>query len=92
MATTTTNTKALSDSAKEILAQDGDLLRNIIQQVLQEILEAEMDQALGATKSERSDNRRGYRSGYYPRTLLTRVGKISLQVPRDREGRFSIKI
>ncbi len=65
MATTTTNTKALSDSAKEILAQDGDLLRNIIQQVLQEILEAEMDQALGATKSERSDKRRGYRSGCY---------------------------
>ena len=92
MTTTTTNTKALSDSAKEILAQDGDLLRNIIQQVLQEILEAEMDQALGATKSERSDNRRGYRSGYYPRTLLTRVGKVSLQVPRDREGRFSTEI
>ncbi len=57
---TTTNTKALSDSVKEILAQDGDLLRNTIQQVLQEILEAEMDQALGAMKSERSDKRRGY--------------------------------
>ena len=62
---TTTNTKALSDSVKEILAQDGDLLRNTIQQVLQEILEAEMDQALGAMKSERSDKRRGYRSGCY---------------------------
>ncbi len=57
---TTTNTKALSDSVKEILAQDGDLLRNTIQQVLQEILELEIDQALGATKSERIDKRRGY--------------------------------
>ena len=90
--TTTTKNKALSDSAKEILVQDGDLLRNIIREVLQEILEVEMDQALGAAKSERSEMRLGYRSGYYPRTLVTRVGKISLRVPRDREGRFSTEI
>ncbi|SHF00257.1 Transposase, Mutator family, partial [Ferrithrix thermotolerans DSM 19514] len=58
--TTTNNTKALIESVKEILTQDGDLLRNIIQQVLQEMLEAEMDQVLGASKSERSDKRLGY--------------------------------
>ena len=51
--TTTNNTKALIESVKEILTQDGDLLRNIIQQVLQEMLEAEIDQALGVGKSER---------------------------------------
>lgn len=90
--TTTNNTKALIESVKEILTQDGDLLRNIIQQVLQEMLEAEMDRLLGASKSERSDRRLGYRSGYYPRTLLTRVGRVSLRVPRDREGRFSTEI
>jgi transposase-like protein len=47
--TTTNNTKALIESVKETLTQDGDLLRNIIQQVLQEMLEAEMDQVLGET-------------------------------------------
>ncbi len=51
--TTTNNTKALIESVKEILTQDGDLLRNTIQQVLEEMLEAEMDQALGVGKSER---------------------------------------
>ncbi len=90
--TTSNKNKAISNHVKEILAQDGDLLRNIIQEVLQEILEAEMDQALGASKSERIETRLGYRSGYYPRTLLTRVGKISLRVPRDRQGRFSSEI
>ena len=42
--------------------------------------EAEMDEALGAGKSERTAGRRGYRSGYYGRGLITRVGKIRLRV------------
>jgi len=33
--------------------------------------------------------RLGYRSGYYGRTLITRVGKLELRVPQDRDGRFS---
>ena len=90
--TTNNNNKVISNQVKEILAQDGDLLRNIIQEVLQEILETEMDETLGASKSERTGSRLGYRAGYYPRTLLTRVGKISLKVPRDRQGRFSTEI
>jgi hypothetical protein len=31
----------------------------------------------------------GYRAGHYPRTLITRVGRLELRVPRDRDGRFS---
>lgn len=90
--TTNNKNKAISLEVKEILTKDGDLLRNIIREVLQEFLEAEMDETLGASKSERSETRLGYRSGYYQRTLLTRVGKISLRVPRDRQGRFSSEI
>jgi putative transposase len=43
---------------------------------LQEMLEAEMTEALGAEKGERTAGRQGYRSGYYGRTLITRVGKL----------------
>ena len=32
----------------------------------------------------------GYRPGYYTRTLVTRVGKLKLHVPQDRDGRFSM--
>jgi len=51
-----------------------------------------MDEALGAEKSERTPNRNGYRSGYYSRTLVTRVGKLELRVPQDRQGRFRTEV
>src|SRR3546814_14363261 len=59
---------------------------------MQAMLEAEMDEALGAGKSERSDARLGYRSGHYPRTLVTRVGQLELRVSQDRAGRFSTEL
>ena len=48
----------------------------MIRQALQEVLEAEMNDALQAAKSEGCDGRSGYRSGYYDRGLVTRIGKI----------------
>ncbi len=54
---------------------------------MQEVLEAEMDEAPSASKGERTAERLGYRSGYYGRTLVTRVGKLELRVPQDRAGR-----
>jgi putative transposase len=77
---------------KALLAADGDFLKPIVRAVLQEVLEAEMTEAVGAAKGERTDGRLGYRSGYYPRSLLTRIGKIELKVPQDRQGRFSTEL
>lgn len=77
---------------KQALKEDTDFLRPLIQTVAQELLEEEMNEAVGARKGERTGNRLSYRSGYYPRTLVTRVGKIELMVPQDREGRFSTAI
>jgi putative transposase len=77
-----------AEDLKQMLAEDGDLLKTIIEQTVQQVLEAEMEEALQAGKSERSEQRLGYRSGYYSRTLVTRVGKIELRVPQDRQGRF----
>jgi hypothetical protein len=34
----------------------------------------------------------GYRSGYYSRTLVTRVGRIELRVPQNRQGRFRTEV
>ena len=66
--------------------------RDAVRAYVQEVLEAEMDEALGAGKWERSEGRQGYRSGYYGRTLVTRVGKLELRVPQDRHGRFSTEV
>lgn len=77
---------------KQIAQDQPDLLRPLIQAVLQEVLETEMDEALQAGKHERSADRLGYRSGYYRRNLVTRVGQLELRVPQDRQGHFSTAV
>src|SRR4029077_17271671 len=72
---------------KAVVAEDEEFLRALVRTALQEVLEAEMTEALGAEKGERAAGRQGYRSGYYGRTLITRVGKLELRVPQDRSGR-----
>jgi transposase-like protein len=80
------------EEVKALLAADQDFLRLLVQTVLQELLEAETTKALGAEKGERTLERLGYRAGHYPRTLVTRVGKLELRVPQDRAGRFSTEL
>jgi transposase-like protein len=77
---------------KAMVAEQEDFLRPLIREVLQEVMEADMDEALGAEKGERTESRVGYRSGYYNRTLVTRVGKLELRVPQDRQGRFRTEV
>jgi putative transposase len=79
-------------AVKDLLAANSDGLRAIVHAVRQEMLEAEMTDALGAEKGERTPTRLGYRAGYYTRTLVTRVGKLELRVPQDRDGRFSTEL
>jgi putative transposase len=55
-------------------------------------LEQEMTEAIGAEKGERRPGRQGYRSGYYSRGLVTRVGKLELRIPQDRQGHFPTQI
>jgi putative transposase len=77
---------------KALMAEDQELMRTLVREVMHEILEAEMTDALGAEPGERTEARLGYRAGHYPRTLITRVGKLELRVPRDRDGRFSTEL
>jgi transposase-like protein len=69
---------------QEIFGEDKDGLKTLLREVLQEVLEQEMTEAVGAEKGERNAGRVGYRSGYYGRSLITRVGKLELRVPQDR--------
>ena len=84
--------KPVAALAKEAIASDAEGLKALMRAAFQEVLEAEMTEALGAGKSERTGRRLGYRSGYYERDLITRIGKIELRVPQDRNGRFSTEL
>ena len=77
---------------KEALADDEDFLKPLLRTLIQEVLEAEMEEFLQAERHERSDSRVGYRNGHYTRSLVTRVGKLELRVPRDRDGKFNTAV
>ncbi len=81
--------KAVGERLEALVARDRELLKALVKEALEQILQSEMTQFLGAGPSERTEGRAGYRAGYYGRGLITRVGKIELRVPRDRNGEFS---
>jgi putative transposase len=83
---------SLALEVKELLSSDRDFLVPVVQGVLQQALEAETEERLQAGQHERTSGRLGYRSGYYGRGLITRVGRIELRVPQDRAGRFSTEM
>jgi transposase-like protein len=64
----------------------------IMEKVFNQILQAEMSDHLGADRYERSEDRTGYRNGSYERQLTTRVGQLTLEVPRCKDGSFSTKL
>ena len=74
------------------LLNDPDFLNQAVTRFLQQFLEAEITSFLQAEPYQRTDDRTGYRNGYKPRVLKTRVGRIELSVPQDREGRFSSEL
>ena len=80
------------EGLKELLSGDKELMKTAVREALEDVLEAEMEEALGAVKGERTGERLGYRSGYYTRGLITRIGKIELRVPQDRQGRFRTEV
>jgi len=77
---------------KAVIEGQKDFLKPLVQEVIQQVLEAEMLEAVGADRHERTEGRQGYRSGYYRRGLVTRVGRLELRVPQDRQGRFSTEL
>lgn len=61
----------------------------LLESVLNQVLQAQASEQLSAERYERTDERQGYRNGSYPHQLTTRVGKLTLRVPRLRDGKFS---
>lgn len=90
--TTAAKVKSSVVSIEALLGQQGELFKRLLKESLQEVLEAEMTEVVGAAPGERTADRSGYRAGYYSRSLVTRIGKLELRVPRDREGRFSTEL
>lgn len=61
----------------------------LLETILNQFLQAMATEAVGAMKYERTEERKAYRNGSRERTLKTRIGTITLDVPRLRSGEFS---
>ncbi len=72
----------------------GGLLTGLTKNVLEAGLEAEMSEHLGYNKHDPAGRERGSnsRNGTRSETVLTDVGPIAIEVPRDRGGSFEPQI
>ena len=65
-----------------------DPMLSMLKWLCERLMEAEVDEKIGAEKSERVSNRQGYRSGYRVRRFDTRMGTMYLMVPKLRNGGY----
>jgi transposase-like protein len=74
-----------------LFSKDGrdDAFSKLLEAILNQVLLAQSTEQLGATPYERTEDRTAYRNGFRDRTLTTRVGTITLSIPRHRNGDFS---
>ena len=77
---------ALLTVLQESSCEGGDAIRKLVRHTIQAVLNEEMTVFLNAGSYELTEGRRGYRNGYESRVLKTRVGRLELMVPKDREG------
>lgn len=80
----------IEDLKESIMNSDlNAVIKASIVLVLNTVMENERDNYLQAGAYERTSDRRDYRNGYYERELLLSIGRITLKVPRTRNGEFS---
>lgn len=76
------------DEGVELTGPDG-LLTGLTKRVLETALEAELADHLGYDKHDPAGRDRGNsRNGTRSKTVLTDIGPVEVEVPRDREGSF----
>lgn len=69
---------------EELIENGTDGLEAAVSILINEAMKVERSRVLGAEPWQRNDRRRGYANGYKPRSLKSRIGKLSLQVPQVR--------
>ncbi|HQG06878.1 MAG TPA: transposase [Anaerohalosphaeraceae bacterium] len=73
------------ETVMELLIENGfDGLADCMRILLNEAMKIERNHALGAGPYERSDARKGHANGYKPKTVDTRLGRLTVDVPQVR--------
>jgi putative transposase len=73
----------------ELLVEHGfDRMAEAMTILLNEAMKLERTKVLGAAPYERSEHRVGYANGYKQKTVASRFGKMTLDVPQTRDSEF----
>jgi len=73
---------------EQLTEQGLDGLPDLIRVMVNEAMRIERENYLGARPYERSEDRQGHANGYKPKTVKTRVGEVTFDIPQVREGGF----
>jgi len=74
----------LNQIVNHLCSEGRDGLAEAIRLLLNHAMAAERSKALGAAPYERSSSRKGYANGFKPKTLQTRLGELTVDVPQVR--------
>lgn len=73
------------DDAMELLIENGfDGMADVLKILLNQAMKIERENALAAGAYQRTPDRKGYANGYKPKTIDTRMGRITVDVPQVR--------
>ena len=87
--TTTEDSFRIPGEYLEQLTEQGlEGLPELIRVVVNEAMRIERENYLQARPYERNEYRQGHANGYKPKTVKTRVGEVTFEVPQVREGGF----
>ncbi len=84
--------KIIQIDEEQVKRRLDNLVRGTVEETINELLEAEADALLGANRYERTESRKGHRSGSYSRRLHTTAGEIKVRVPKLRSLPFESAI
>jgi transposase-like protein len=73
---------------EQIARQGFEILPELIRIVINAAMQGERQQYLGAAPYQHSPQRNGHANGFKPKTVKTRLGEISFDIPQVREGGF----
>jgi len=76
------------DYLERLTGQGLEGLPNLIRVIVNEAMQIERVNYLQAKPYQRSEARQGYANGYKPKTVKTRVGEVTFDIPQVREGGF----
>ena len=77
-----------ADLLQQVSEQGLDVLPDLIRTIINAAMQAERQHYLNAAPYQRTPEREAHANGFKPKTMHTRVGKITFDVPQVREGGF----